>query len=105
MSAWDINPSSVASILNSEKTEAEGNLSTAITGVGTALQGLVTATGAEDKAPLVATAIGDWYTNHEIDFTSVGNTVSNVLTNTKNAVDSYLEHDESAALEYQRSAK
>ncbi|SPT54322.1 Uncharacterised protein [Actinomyces bovis] len=105
MSAWDINVESVASILSSEKTEAETTLSTAMEGVGTALQGLFSTTGGEGGTQLVAAAVSEWCTNHQNDFKSVGNTISNVLTNTKSAVDSYLAHDEAAALEFQRKAK
>ena len=54
---------------------------------------------------MVAVAVSNWFSTHETDFTGITNTISNVLTNTVNAVNAYTQHDEEAALEYQRQAK
>ena len=103
MSAWSIDPASVGNIIESEKTEADTNFNTALTGISNAESGLITAT--QTDTPLVAVAVSDWFSTHETDFTGITNTISNVLTNTVNAVNAYTQHDDEAALEYQRQAK
>lgn len=103
MSAWNIDPAAVASILTAEQAEVENHLSPAVEGIGTAQETVFGAT--ETEAPLVAAALSEWTSLHEADFTSLANTVSNVLTNTVEAVNAYLQHDEEAALEFQRQAK
>ncbi|QPL05345.1 hypothetical protein ID810_11665 [Actinomyces respiraculi] len=85
-----------------EQDEVDTVLSPALEGLGTAQTGAVSAT--ETQAPLVASAIVEWFNLHETDFTSMSNTINNVLTNTVYAVDCYLAQDEEAALEYQRQA-
>ncbi len=107
MSAWDIDPASVGSIIESEKNTAEQSLSPALSGVSSSAEGVVGACakkGAED-APLVAAAVGEWFSLHKPTFDSIGTTVSNVLGNTVHAVDAYLQHDEDSALVFQRQAK
>ena len=103
MSAWSIDPEGVAGILTAEQTEVEDVLSPAVEGIGTAQETVFGAT--QTEAPLVAAALSEWTSLHEVDFTSLANTVSNVLTNTVEAVNAYLRHDEEAALEFQRQAK
>ena len=44
MSAWSIDPASVGNIIESEKTEADTNFNTALTGISNAESGLITAT-------------------------------------------------------------
>jgi len=103
VSAWSIDPEGVAGILTAEQTEVEDVLSPAVEGIGTAQETVFGAT--QTEAPLVAAALSEWTSLHEVDFTSLANTVSNVLTNTVEAVNAYLRHDEEAALEFQRQAK
>ncbi|WP_234042803.1 DUF6507 family protein [Actinomyces weissii] len=105
MSAWDITPASVSSALTGVKTEVDDNLSPAMNAAVTAMSNVVNATSAEDHAPLVASAVSEWYDTHESDFIGIGDRISNAVSNTQNAVDAYLKHDESAALEYQRKVK
>lgn len=103
VSAWNIDPAAVAGILTTEQTEVEDVLSPAMEGVGKAQETVFGAT--QTEAPLVASALSEWTSLHEADFTSIANTVTNVLTNTVEAVNAYLQHDEEAALEFQRQAK
>ena len=103
MSAWSIDPEGVAGILTAEQTEVEDVLSPAVEGIETAQETVFGATQIE--VPFVAAALNKWTSLHEADFTSLANTVSNVLTNTVEAVNAYLRHDEEAALEFQRQAK
>ena len=113
MSAWDIDPASVGSIIESEKNNAEQSLSPALTGLSSSAEGIVGACSTGDNglqctaapAPLVAAAIGEWFSSHKPTFDSIGTTVSNVLGNTVHAVDAYIRHDEDSALVYQRQAK
>ncbi|SPT53730.1 Uncharacterised protein [Actinomyces bovis] len=105
MSAWNIAPESVSTVLSGVKKEVDDNLSPAMAGVVTALTNVYNATHAEDKAPLVAAAVSGWYDNHETNFSDIGDWISNTVSNTKNAVSAYLKHDEDTALQYQRNAK
>lgn len=107
MSAWDIDPPSVGTIIESEKNTAELNLSPALSGISSCAEGVVGACAKEGAAdaPLVAAAIGEWFSLHKPTFESIGTTVSNVLGNTVHAVDAYNRHDEDSALVYQRQAK
>lgn len=103
MSAWNIDPAAVASILKAEQAEVENHLSPAVEGIGKAQEAVVGAT--QTEAPLVAAALSEWTSLHEADFMSIANTVNNVLTNTVRAVNAYLQADEEAALEFQRQAR
>lgn len=113
MSAWDIDPASVGSIIESEKNTAEQSLSPALTGISSSAEGIVGSCSSGDNgfqctvapAPLVASAIAEWFSLHKPTFDSIGTTVSNVLGNTVKAVEAYNIHDEDSALVYQRQAK
>ncbi|MDU0348897.1 DUF6507 family protein [Actinomyces sp. MRS3W] len=123
MSAWDIDPDGVARVLRDEQTLVdstpgqEGDFTTALNDVGTELgnvmtpcteaSGMGTTADGEQlmQSALVASAISDWFTTHKPDFESITTTISNVLSNTVNAVNAYQQHDEAAALEFQRNAK
>lgn len=54
---------------------------------------------------LVASAVSEWSSMHEADFTGIGDRIGNITSNTIQAVSAYQQHDESAALEFQRNAK
>lgn len=103
MSAWSIDPAAVSGILMAEQTEVDDVLNPAVEGIGKAQETVFCAIRTE--APLVAAALSEWTSLHEADFTSIANTVENILTNTVEAVNAYLQHDEEAALEFQRQAK
>ena len=111
MSTWDITPSSVETILTSVENTAENDMSTALADISTEANNAADACTAPStvlqggNAPLVASAISEWFTLHETEFNSLSTTTTNVLTNTGQAVNSYLDHDETAALEFQRKAK
>lgn len=110
MSSWDIDPTTVSSILNSEKDLAENDLTDALNDVSTeadsAMDTCLAATTLNPggEAQLVASAIYDWFSLHQEELTGLGTTVVNVTTNTADAVQSYLDHDEDSALEFQRAA-
>ena len=123
MSSWDIDPDGVAQVLSAEQELVdstpgqEGDFTSALNGVGTELNNAITpcteasgmgttADGEElPQSALVASAIIDWFDTHKSDFESITTKISNVLNNTVNAVNAYLQHDEAAALEFQRNAK
>lgn len=107
MSAWDIDPASVGTIIDSEKTVTDEELSPALSGVSSSAEGIVNACtkdGAAD-APLLASAIGEWFSLHKPTFDGIGTKISNVIGNTIQAVNAYNRHGESSALVYQRQAK
>ena len=110
MSSWDINPASVSSIIESVKTTAEEDLTTALTDVGTQAEAAVTPCtqpsplSDSGNAPLVASAIGTFFENRKSQFEGLGTRVSAALNGTVSAVTAYVNQDESGALEYQRSA-
>ncbi|WP_128683178.1 DUF6507 family protein [Actinomyces qiguomingii] len=123
MSSWDIDPEGVAQVLAEEQALVdstpgqEGDFTTALNGVGTELNnaitpctdasGMGTNSNGEElmQSALVASAIIDWFDTHKPDFESITTTISNVLNNTVSAVNAYQQHDEAAALEFQRKAK
>ena len=103
MSAWSIDPQAVSGIVLTAQVEGETELGPAMEGAGTALESVFGAT--QSHAPLVAAAVSEWVSAHQSEFESVSTTVENVLTNTVHAVNAYLNHDEQAALEFQRQAR
>lgn len=123
MSSWDIDPDGVEQVLSDEQglvdstPGQEGDFTTALNGVGDELNnamtpctessGMGTNSNGEElmQSALVASAIADWFDTHKTDFESITTTISNVLNNTVNAVNAYLQHDEAAALEFQRKAQ
>ncbi len=76
-----------------------------MSGVIAAMSNVVNAASAQGKAPLVASAVSDWYDNHEANFVDIADWISNAVSNTKSAVNAYLKHDEDTALQYQRKVK
>ncbi|QQM67546.1 DUF6507 family protein [Actinomyces weissii] len=105
MSGWDIDPNGVSGVLLGLEAEVDDNLSPGMTGCVNALNGAITATNGEGKAMLVASAVSEWSSMHEADFTGIGDRIGNITSNTIQAVSAYQQHDESAALEFQRNAK
>lgn len=107
MSAWDIDPASVGTIIESENNVTDEELSPALSGVSSSAEGIANACakdGAAD-APLLAAAIGEWFSLHKPTFDGIGTKISNVIGNTVHAVNAYNRHDENSALLYQRQAK
>lgn len=113
MSAWDIAPASVGTIIESEKNLVEQNLSPALSGLSSSAESILNACNSGNTefqctvapAPLVASAISEWFSLHKPAFDSIGTTISNVLGNTVKAVEAYGRHDAESALEFQRKAK
>ncbi|ARD42550.1 hypothetical protein B6G06_09505 [Actinomyces gaoshouyii] len=110
MSSWDINPASVALIIESVRTTAEEDLMTALTGIGTQEDAVIapctepSPLSGSGNAPLVASAIGTFFENRKSRFEGLGERVCAALNGTVSAVTAYVNQDESGALEYQRSA-
>ncbi|WP_159624488.1 DUF6507 family protein [Actinomyces sp. zg296] len=110
MGSWDINPALVSSIIKSVQTTVEGDLATALKDIGTQGNTAITSCtqpsplSSSGDAPLVASAIGTFFENRKSQLEGLGTRVSAAVKGTVSAVTSYVNQDESGALEYQRSA-